>query len=146
MLNELKPCGTTAAYQRHLRAGEEPCDQCRQARSAYTRARYIPSDRRLDPCGTPGAYQRHLRRGEETCQACRAAFAALKANAPGPSKHGTNGGYRMHLQAGQIPCEACREAAREYQREYRARRAGAEERSRVLDRLLAEAWAEVTAS
>jgi hypothetical protein len=28
---ERKPCGTTAAYQRHLRAGETPCNACRDA-------------------------------------------------------------------------------------------------------------------
>lgn len=27
----LKPCGTEAAYRRHLRAGEDPCDECREA-------------------------------------------------------------------------------------------------------------------
>ncbi len=25
----LAPCGTTAAYARHLRHGEQPCDACR---------------------------------------------------------------------------------------------------------------------
>ena len=28
MTRELKPCGTTAAYRRHLRNGEEPCGEC----------------------------------------------------------------------------------------------------------------------
>ena len=27
----LKPCGTAAAYRRHLRRGERPCEPCRQA-------------------------------------------------------------------------------------------------------------------
>ena len=27
----LKPCGTTAAYRRHIRHGEKPCDDCRRA-------------------------------------------------------------------------------------------------------------------
>lgn len=44
---KLKPCGSRAAYQRHLRRGEEPCDACRLAnnaehrvaRSAYSAAR-----------------------------------------------------------------------------------------------------------
>lgn len=31
MARELKPCGTWAAYKRHLRAGEHPCGPCRQA-------------------------------------------------------------------------------------------------------------------
>ena len=35
----LKPCGTLAAYQRHYRRSEEPCDPCRAARSEYDRVR-----------------------------------------------------------------------------------------------------------
>jgi hypothetical protein len=31
MARELKPCGTFAAYARHLRKKEEPCDACKQA-------------------------------------------------------------------------------------------------------------------
>ena len=30
----LRPCGTTAAYARHIRRGEKPCDACRAAMSA----------------------------------------------------------------------------------------------------------------
>lgn len=49
MARELRPCGTVAAYVRHLRHGEEPCDDCRKANNdaqnsnprakAYQRAR-----------------------------------------------------------------------------------------------------------
>lgn len=31
MPRQLKPCGTEAAYQRHRRRGEEPCEPCKQA-------------------------------------------------------------------------------------------------------------------
>lgn len=31
MARQLKPCGTWAAYQRHRRKGEEPCDACSAA-------------------------------------------------------------------------------------------------------------------
>jgi hypothetical protein len=31
MARELKPCGTYAAYARHLRKQEEPCEPCKQA-------------------------------------------------------------------------------------------------------------------
>lgn len=31
MARKLQPCGTFAAYRRHLRAKETPCDACRQA-------------------------------------------------------------------------------------------------------------------
>lgn len=34
MARELKACGTVAAYVRHKRAGEEPCDACREAYNA----------------------------------------------------------------------------------------------------------------
>lgn len=35
----LKPCGTVAAYYRHTRHGETPCDACRDALRAYRRER-----------------------------------------------------------------------------------------------------------
>lgn len=35
MARDLQPCGTPAAYQRHLRRGEEPCDPCLTAANAY---------------------------------------------------------------------------------------------------------------
>jgi hypothetical protein len=35
----LEPCGTLAAYRRHSRRGEKPCEACRQARNAAGRAR-----------------------------------------------------------------------------------------------------------
>lgn len=28
---DVKPCGTSAAYKRHYRHGEKPCEACRQA-------------------------------------------------------------------------------------------------------------------
>jgi hypothetical protein len=34
---DLRPCGTRAAYQRHRRWGEEPCDACREANHAEGR-------------------------------------------------------------------------------------------------------------
>lgn len=35
-----QPCGTTAAYARHLRHGETPCDACRKANAERHRALY----------------------------------------------------------------------------------------------------------
>lgn len=37
MPRKLKPCGTRAAYQRHLLHGEQPCDECKAANSAAAR-------------------------------------------------------------------------------------------------------------
>lgn len=34
------PCGTTAAYARHLRNGEQPCDACREANAERHRELY----------------------------------------------------------------------------------------------------------
>ena len=36
---QLQPCGTRAAYIRHRRAGEKPCDPCREAANAAQQAR-----------------------------------------------------------------------------------------------------------
>ena len=35
----VQPCGTPAAYKRHHRAGESPCDACLEARRAVDAAR-----------------------------------------------------------------------------------------------------------
>jgi hypothetical protein len=76
----LKPCGTPAAYRRHLRHREEPCDACRQAEldrgEAARRAQGALPKQSLQPCGTPAAYARHRAHGETPCPPCRAAHAA----------------------------------------------------------------------
>jgi hypothetical protein len=38
-----KPCGTLAAYRRHQRRGEPPCDLCKAANAAYQRDYYRAS-------------------------------------------------------------------------------------------------------
>ena len=38
---EPKPHGTVAAYRRHQRAGEQPCEPCRQAWSVFQREQYL---------------------------------------------------------------------------------------------------------
>ena len=40
MARELKPCGTSAAYRRHLRNGEQPCAACRRANTEAKRQRF----------------------------------------------------------------------------------------------------------
>lgn len=37
---DLKPCGTVAAYRRHQRHGEEPCEACKKAHAEYHRELY----------------------------------------------------------------------------------------------------------
>jgi hypothetical protein len=70
-------CGSLAAYQRHKRRGEEPCDACRAARSRYERERRrVVSDPRPPAvCGTEAGYRRHRRNGEDACEACKEANA-----------------------------------------------------------------------
>lgn len=35
------PCGTRAAYERHRRHGEKPCDACRKANAEMTHENYL---------------------------------------------------------------------------------------------------------
>lgn len=78
----LAPCGTTAAWRRHRRRGEAPCDACRAANSARTKARRsdvpkpAPKARSVAPHGTQAAYVRHWRRGETPCGPCATAHLA----------------------------------------------------------------------
>ena len=126
---ELKPCGTTAAYQRHLRRGEEPCRECREAarRADRGRKRNRTQPRQLQPCGTRAAYQRHIRAGEVPCEACREANRAggreqWRRRAPKPKPCGTYAAYMRHRKAGEQPCEACQRANVAYITEYKRRK------------------------
>jgi hypothetical protein len=38
-VRKLKPCGTYAAYARHLNNNEKPCDACREANTELRRGR-----------------------------------------------------------------------------------------------------------
>lgn len=49
MTKPLQPHGTTGAYQRHRKRGEEPCDDCRAAQATYMRElRRNPNVREAD--------------------------------------------------------------------------------------------------
>lgn len=68
-----KPCGTRAAYVRHRRNGETPCDECRAANrqlsAADRRAQGIPE--RPEPvCGSYAGWFRHRRNNEPPCDPC----------------------------------------------------------------------------
>lgn len=143
MSRDLKPCGTRAAYQRHMRAGEEPCDPCRDAmRSANrqfeeSRPPRKRNRRELKPCGTRAAYNRHRRNGETPCDACRAANSAATSSRARPSRQqscGTYAGHVRHVKAGERPCEGCRRAKAEYMARYRRQsvKAGPVEVPRVV--------------
>ena len=40
MTRKLKPCGTLAAYKRHISKGEKPCNACQQANTDHANAFY----------------------------------------------------------------------------------------------------------
>lgn len=65
-------CGTTAGNRAHYTAGEKPCQDCRDASTAYTRQRRgnQPRVETLQPCGTFAAAKRHRLKGEPRCEAC----------------------------------------------------------------------------
>lgn len=50
MARVLKPCGTEAAYRRHLKNNEPPCDACRKA---AREARVAQRNKSKAPCLTP---------------------------------------------------------------------------------------------
>lgn len=77
MARELRPCGTEAAYQRHLRHGEEPCEACDRAHAAYVRAAYHDNPaRRAAKIAYSSARQRAMRR---LAQRHHAEFRAILA-------------------------------------------------------------------
>jgi hypothetical protein len=127
----LQPCGTEAAYRRHLKYGEEPCEPCReaflraaQARSERHRRKRGSKVRGLQPCGTAAAYQRHKLHGEEPCEACKQALRESRRASYQPSSReiqscGTHSAYVRHRKLGEEPCEACRAAEAEYGRRWR---------------------------
>lgn len=77
----LRPCGTNAAYYRHRKNGEEPCEPCKEAQREYMRQYkgvVKPRGPRARPigvrpeCGTQYAYKLHVK-NREICDVCLAA-------------------------------------------------------------------------
>lgn len=155
---ELKPCGTRAAYDRHRRNGETPCDDCRDAANEQRRQKEAAQQAKQKPpakCGTMRGYRVHRRRGEDPCKACSAANAERVrqvreknagkpkaprkprpawAKKPGPAakpiEHGTEQGVHAHKNRDIPICDECRPVRVAMQREYRARLRAATERAR----------------
>lgn len=65
---ELKPCGTPAAYRRHIKRGETPCEPCRKANADAKRggatAAKRTGHRRPIAHGSRRGYRQHRYRGE----------------------------------------------------------------------------------
>lgn len=73
MSRTLKPCGTHAAYRRHLRSGERPCPLCAEAaRRESEKWRRSRGGRPLNRarCGTYSGWMRHHKDGQTPCGPC----------------------------------------------------------------------------
>ncbi|MFD8404634.1 WhiB family transcriptional regulator [Streptomyces anulatus] len=112
----LAPCGTNAAYDRHVRNGEQPCDPCRRAhneRNVQVRAEARHRRNITGGCGTTKAYYRHLQAGEPIDPACQAASDAYEQQLTAPrlpAACGTRSGYQKHRRLGETACAPCRQA------------------------------------
>jgi hypothetical protein len=82
MAQELQPCGTPAAYRRHLARGEPTCEACCAAMADRQRQyRPVPTIRGpygKPQCGTDSGHQVHKRRRETPCEPCREAHRAYQ--------------------------------------------------------------------
>lgn len=65
MARELKPCGTSAAYRRHLRRDETPCEACTAAEAERSRPVGAPPRKKAEH-GTQSKYSAGCR-----CEPCR---------------------------------------------------------------------------
>ncbi len=78
------PCGTDTAYRRHLKNGEKPCKNCREAYALRERVkRWARSFQGVDDveCGTPDGYRFHVVHNEEPCDSCHEAFEIQRSHA-----------------------------------------------------------------
>lgn len=81
MARQLKPCGTPAAYIRHLRHGERPCFECSEAnrrRGEQQRRAVGKLVKNRPACGTETGWYAHRWRKQIPCEACRLAFNAAR--------------------------------------------------------------------
>lgn len=83
MARELQPCGTYAAYRRHLRHRETPCTDCCAAYAKWRREHrpereYTRGPYGVQGCGTNAGYHQHRRRGEQPCRPCTDAMTAYQ--------------------------------------------------------------------
>lgn len=73
-VRDLKPCGTTAAYNRHRARNEEPCADCTEAnRKRVAELRKQPRPRKAAQHGTPSGAVAHYRNKTALCEPCKQA-------------------------------------------------------------------------
>ena len=112
----LAPCGTTGAFKRHQRAGEEPCQPCRDAHNARKRD-YDREYRRREP--TPEPEPEPVVERMPCC------------DAPVDGSERTGKYSRRHNNSGTNPCPAARECRNRADRKiYSARKSADDVRER----------------
>ena len=131
----LESCGTYAAYQRHRRANEDPCEACDAAAREYGRSiprALVATPEDVTKCGTTAGYAQHRNRGHAPCDLCMGAKRtydnARNRDAGIPARPkvvcGTYSGHNKHRRVGEEPCESCLDARREYGRSGQRKRRG----------------------
>lgn len=97
------PCGTPAAYTRHVKRGEPIDDACRQANTEAKRVKGTPTPAMRKPIahGEPRGAKQHRYRGEPLCEPCRLAEAAYQRERytarAHPEAFATDGEPRLYL-------------------------------------------------
>lgn len=70
----LKPCGTNAAYNRHIARNEDPCEPCKAAHREHAAGlRKQPRPRQAAQHGTPSGAVAHYRNKTALCEPCKKA-------------------------------------------------------------------------
>lgn len=127
-------CGTANGYRRHIREGEEACEECKRASADYTsRRKYGRAPLReysSENCGTHSGYEKHRRNGERACQDCYEAERNYRKEKRlerglkirGGAECGTYAGYNQHRREGTEICNDCREATRLYRKALREKK------------------------
>ena len=78
---QIRPHGTEAAYKRHHRAGERPCDECVTAHREYQRSASRPAQAGVETSETnPGDDAQMLERARWALAQCE---RAISSNQPG---------------------------------------------------------------
>jgi hypothetical protein len=109
----LKPCGTVAAYRRHLAHNEKPCAACKSARAendcGRDRGYRTNTVKTREQCGTDLGPAEHARRKERLCVQCRSSrTTAPKAPTTTTAQCGTVAGRPAHRRRNELPCEPCK--------------------------------------